>query len=77
MPWAHRPLRLDSAFRKRGTGSGAFTATLSQNTTGVVRTGTILVGQQTIAVTERVTTQIFADVPPATPSSTRRICSIR
>jgi hypothetical protein len=50
-----------------GTGSGAFTATLSQNTTGVVRTGTILVGQQTIAVTERVTTQIFADVPPSNP----------
>ena len=33
----------------------------------MVRTGTILVGQQTIAVTERVTTQIFADVPPSNP----------
>jgi hypothetical protein len=48
-----------------GVGSGALTATLSQNTTGAVRTGTILVGAQSIAVTQRITAQVFADVPPS------------
>jgi hypothetical protein len=48
-----------------GIGSGTLTATLSTNTTGVVRTGTILVAGQTISVTERATVQIFADVPPS------------
>jgi hypothetical protein len=50
-----------------GVGTGSVTATLAANATGVVRTGTILVGGQSIAVTQRVTAQIFADVLPPSP----------
>jgi Bacterial Ig-like domain (group 3)/S-layer homology domain len=46
-----------------GTGSGALIATISPNDPGVVRAGVIVVGGQSIAVTQKITAQAFVDVP--------------
>ncbi len=48
-----------------GTGSGSTVITVAANTSGLARTGTILVGGQAVTVSEAATTQIFADVPPS------------
>jgi hypothetical protein len=48
-----------------GVGTGSVTATLAPNSTGAVLTGVILIGGQSIAVTQRITPQVFEDVPPS------------
>jgi hypothetical protein len=48
-----------------GKGAGGLTATIAENLTGEVRTGTIVLGSQSIAVTQRATAQVFADVSPS------------
>ncbi len=48
-----------------GTGTGTGTLTIAPNTTGLGRSGNLLIAGQTIPITERGTTQVFADVPPS------------
>jgi hypothetical protein len=48
-----------------GTGNGTVSFTVSANTSGADRTGALIVGGETVSVTERASTQIFADVPPS------------
>ncbi len=48
-----------------GTGSGSGTITIAANTSGVERTGNLLIAGFVVPVTEWGTQQIFADVPPS------------
>ena len=49
-----------------GTGNGSVSFTVTANTSGAVRTGSITLGSQTVTVTQRTTAAIFTDVmPPA------------
>ena len=48
-----------------GAGTGSTTISVTPNSTGMARTGTVLIGGQTITIIENATAQIFADVPPS------------
>jgi hypothetical protein len=48
-----------------GSGSGAASVTIAANTTGIARTGNILLAGESIPVTEDATAQVFADVTPS------------
>lgn len=47
-----------------GTGNGTVGFTITSNSTFAVRTGTFTVAGQTVAVTQKATAEIFADVTP-------------
>ena len=47
-----------------GTGNGAATFTVTANSSGAVRAGTLTVAGQTATLTQRATAEIFADVTP-------------
>jgi hypothetical protein len=47
-----------------GTGAGTLTVSMSQNTTGVDRSGSIQINDATVSVNQAFTAQVFADVPP-------------
>jgi hypothetical protein len=47
-----------------GTGNGTVSFTVTANSSGAVRTGTLTAAGQTVTVTQRATAEIFADVPP-------------
>jgi hypothetical protein len=48
-----------------GAGGGTLTATLSANTTGADRIGSILINDAIVPVTQAFTAEVFADVPPS------------
>lgn len=47
-----------------GAGNGTVAFSVSANSSGALRTGTLTIAGQTVAVTQRATAGIFADVPP-------------
>lgn len=48
-----------------GSGNGTVAFSVTANSTGAPRTGTLSVGNQVVSVTQRETSDVFADVPPA------------